>query len=301
MHRLNSFTTNRRRYLEYASSHLFVSIHLTLIGIFPVTSLHFWTATFLYSCIFWKCSMSAFRASRVRVGSSLQLVTASHAKLVVSFCLMAPDSTFVGFFHVRMSSMLTCVFMPSFCAASTPCLAASDSMTQRWNGPSVDIFFSMFLATTVDKTAAEIFVILRYSTSVKYFMLLLLNLQSLPLVACNYECRIVLDEFSHNVSIVNVTWAQAPDFCFFVSSPISSSLRVLTVPRIELLSSQIVLELLTSSRPCSSSNLLEVPPIALLLLLGSDMCTSKLVAFGTCFVFLTFLLYLPFLHHDLRS
>ena len=44
---LNSFATSRLQYLGFASSCLLVSIHLTLIGMFPFTSLHFETGTFL--------------------------------------------------------------------------------------------------------------------------------------------------------------------------------------------------------------------------------------------------------------
>ena len=47
LHLFNSFATSRLRYLGFASLCVLVSIHLTLIGIFPVTSLHFWTGTFL--------------------------------------------------------------------------------------------------------------------------------------------------------------------------------------------------------------------------------------------------------------
>ena len=48
LHLLNPFATDRKQYLGFASSCLFVSIHLTWIGIFPVTSMHFWAGTFLY-------------------------------------------------------------------------------------------------------------------------------------------------------------------------------------------------------------------------------------------------------------
>ena len=65
----------------------------------------------------------------------------------------------------------------------------------------------------------------------------------------------------------------------------SSPLRVLTVQRIKLLSSVLDLDLLTSSRPFSSSCLFEIPRVALmLLLLGSEMCTpSELAPHGYCF------------------
>ena len=69
---LNSFATSRLRYRVFTSSG-----HLTSIGNFPVTSLHFWTGTFLYTCVFHN-SISGFCASQTRGGSSLQLFTSSH-------------------------------------------------------------------------------------------------------------------------------------------------------------------------------------------------------------------------------
>ena len=64
---------------------------------------------------------------------------------------------------------------------------------------------------------------------------------------------------------------------FWISSLISSSSRVLILSGINLLSSLLVLDLLTSTRSYSSSHIFEVHRIVmlLLLLLGSVMCVSS--------------------------
>ena len=125
---------------------------------------------------------------------------------------------------------------------------------------SVEIFSTMFLDTSVDKTAAKFVVIPPSSlTSMEYIhVVVLMHLHSLSClsrvrVACNYECRVVLDVFVLHVSIVNVTWVEALDLLHlgFFSDSSSFGFSLCRAP--ELLSSLLVLDLLPSSRPCSSS------------------------------------------------
>ena len=85
-------------------------------------------------------------------------------------------------------------------------------------------------------------------------VVVLMYLHSLPClsrvwVACNYECRVVLDVFVFHVSIVNVTWVEALDLLHlgFFSDSSSFGFSLCRAP---------------SSRPCSSSCLFVVPRIA---------------------------------------
>ena len=89
--------------------------------------------------------------------------------------------------------------------------------------------------------------------------------------------------------VLNVTLHRFKHFSigFLDSSLISSSPRALNVSRTELLSSLLVLDLLTSSQPCSSSCLFEVPRschVAAAATGDIDVCaSSELVALDACF------------------
>ena len=81
------------------------------------------------------------------------------------------------------------------------------------NGPFVEIFFTMFLAMSVDKTAAEFVVSPRSSTSMKYFMLSCFCVFKACRVSLECWLRVTtnLGTFSTSVLIVNIPNFLAPD------------------------------------------------------------------------------------------
>ena len=150
---LNSFATNRLRYLGFASSCMCATIHLTLIGIFPVTSLPFWTGTFFVHLHLLKTAPPPFFVQ-------LASVHVAPCELVVSFWFMA----LVGAFVDPFPALFLIVHV------NDHALDTSDFPATNGNWPSAEIFFTVVLATRVDETAAEFVAIARSSASVKYFM-----------------------------------------------------------------------------------------------------------------------------------